>query len=486
MKMAQEKKKIILFLSIGLFVSLISCKKPDVSNGQAEDPAAAQSEASVSIEQAYPYAEHDFDGAAIKILAREDGYGGQDFEDIFVAEMNGEVLNDAVYNRTLAVAEKYNVEFEIAYSGDPVGMTAKNAKAGDDAHQIVQEKLIYLQQTLAAQNYLCDFNKIYSVALEAPWYNQNILRDLSINKKVTVLGGDMAVSDKSGINVTMFNKKMVLDYGLGDMYKIVREGKWTLGKLQELAKATSKDLNGDGKMRFEDDQWGLMAEHLVAWCLLVSGGSRLADLDSDGMPYITANTPKAISDWDKILDIMYDKDSRTMHSTIEGYTDIFMEGRNFLQINVMSTLFLMRAMEEDFGIIPPPKCDEAQKDYMTAMSPWVSRFIAVPSTCQNTEMVGAVIDALSRESTNTVMPAYYDNLINNKIARDEESIEMLKMIFDSVVYDIGSIYNWGNIWLMHQGFMDGGSKDYVSFYEKNSAAIQADLDKTIEAMLRND
>ena len=484
-------KTVSLFLLLGMFAALISCNTAgnapagDDANNPAANPAAT--EPVTSIDDVYPYPEHDFKSAVINVLARNDGYGGQDFEDISVGEENGEVLNDAVYRRTLTVEDKYNVKISVVYNKDPVGITAKNVKADDDAYQIVQEKLIYLQQTLSTQNYLMDFNKIDGVTLEAPWYNQNIIKDLSLNKKVTALGGDMTISDKSGVEVTMFNKQMVADYALDDMYQLVRDGKWTLDKFHELMKATSKDLNGDGKMTLGEDQWGLMAEHLISWVLLVSSGNRLADLDADGIPYITANTPKFLSDFDKIMDIMYDKENRTMHPTsVEAFTEIFMDNRNFLQINVMTTLFMMRGMENDFGIIPPPKQNAQQEKYISTMSPWVSRFIAVPVSCQNTGTVGAVIDALSRESTNTVMPAYYNNLINNKIARDEESIEMLKMIFDSVVYDIGSIYNWGNIWLMYQGFFESGSRDYVSFFEKNSGAIQKALDATIEQMLQYD
>ncbi|MCL2813425.1 MAG: hypothetical protein FWD23_02370 [Oscillospiraceae bacterium] len=481
-------KFVLLILPIVLFASLISCNAPDASNAQ-NDPAQKETAAQIttSIEELYPYPEYDFGGGTIKILARRDGANGQqDFEDICVEEMNGEVLNDAVYTRTLRVEEKYNVKFDITYNADPSALTAKNVKANDDAYQILQEKLIFLQQTLGTQNYLYDFNKIDGVTLEAPWYNRNLIKDLAINKKVTALGGDMEISDKSGLDVTVFNKKMAADYGLEDLYQTVRDGKWTLDKLQELMRATSRDLNGDGKMTLGDDQWGFMAEDFTGWIFSVSSGNRLAALDDNGIPYITANTPKAVSDWDKILDIMHDKENRILALTIEEYVETFMNNRNFLQANALCIILMMRAMEQDFGIIPMPKYDEAQKDYITPMSPYVSRFIAVPVTCANTETVGAVIDALAREGTNTVMPAYYDNLINNKIARDEESIEMLKMIFDTVVYDIGSIYNWGNLWFIHQQFVKDGTKDYVSVFEKNAPAIQKAMEKTIEMMQNSD
>ena len=481
-------KIVSLFLLVSMFAGLISCKTPDVPTDKNESDTLTKNfgstESVTSIDDIYPYPEHNFGGAVIKVLARNDGYGGQDYEDILVEEMNGEVLNDAVYKRTATVEEKYNVKLEITYDKDPSILTSKNVMAGEDAYQFLQEKLIKLQP-LAVQNNLIDFNIIAAITLEAPWYNQNMIKDLAINKKVTALGGDMTVSDKSGVMVTVFNKKMVVENGMEDMYQIVRGGKWTLDKLHELIKITSKDLNGDGKMTLKDDRWGFMAENLVDWTLLTGSGNRLAALDENGIPYITAKTPKFLSDLDRILDIMYDKKSRVKSELIEDYYNVFMDNRNFLQINAMSTIFMMRGMENDFGIIPIPKLDEQQPDYITTMSPFVSRFIAVPSTCQEVEMTGAVIDAMARESANTVMPAYYGNLLNNKIARDEESVEMLKIIFDSVIYDIGAVYNWGNLWLMHQQFIDSGSRDYVSFFEKHEPEIQKALDDTINEMLNH-
>ena len=475
-------KKCLLLFFAGLVFVLASCAKPDEPQNEQGGERQQTAEPTTSIDDVYPYPEHDFGGAEIKVLARKDGYGGQDFEDICVEEMNGEVLNDAVYKRTMTVEEKYNVKIDVAYVADPVGTVSKNVKADEDAHQIVQEKLWFLQQNLATQNYLTNLRKVNSITLEAPWYNQSIIKDVAISKKVTVLGGDMTVSDKSGVGGMVFNKQMVLDYGLEDMYKMVREGKWTLDKMDELMKLTSKDLNGDGKMKLEDDQWGLLAEHLVNWAFLIGCGNRLADLDSDGIPYITAGSPKFLSDLDRILDIMYDDQSRIFGPRVEDYSETFMENRAFMQVNVMSTFFLLRGMETDFGIIPIPKLNEQQEGYLTEISPFVSRIIAIPISCKNPETIGAVIDAMGRESTNTVVPAYFDNMLNNKIARDEESIEMLQLIFDTVVYDIGSIFNWGNLWIMHQQFMDGARKSYVPFLEKNLPAIEKAMQKTIDEM----
>jgi len=477
-----------LLLTVGIFAVFVSCGEKDGDRG---DPAknTETAEVTAAVEDIYPYPEHDFGGAALKILARRDGKEGegQDYDDLYVESEIGESLNDAVYRRNAAVEHRYNFAIDITYNADPSALTAKNIKADDNPYHIVQEKLMYLQSNLATNNYLLDMRKIGAITLEAPWYNQNAIKDLSILKKVTAIGGDMTISDKSGVMVTIFNKKFVVDNGLEDMYKIVGEGKWTLDKLRELMQATSRDLNGDGKMTLKDDQWGLKVEPYAGWFFSVSSGSRLADLDENGIPYLTLATPKYLSDLEKIMDIMFDKDNRAPYGpTVEDYVDTFTENRNFIQVNSISTLLLMRAMDDDYGLIPLPKYDETQKDYLTAMSPWASRFVAIPTTCREAEMVGAIIDAMSRESVNTVMPAYYDNLLHNKIARDEESIEMLKMIFSTVVYDLGSVYDWNGMWGLQARFIEREKRDYVSYYEKSIDKIQQAIEKTVEQMQNSD
>jgi len=283
--------------------------------------------------------------------------------------------------------------------------------------------------------------------------------------------------------MTVFNKKLAADYGIENLYDTARQGKWTLDKLYELMVTTTADLNGDGLYRIQDDQFGFAAENYGGWMLAVASGNRLAALDADGLPYMTVVTEKAVNDYERIKKILYDATNRASVDSTDNHERVFADGRYFLTIGMLSQFTALRAMEEDFGIIPTPKQDESQKDYITTISPWVSRFLAMPSTCGNPDMVGAVLDALSRESTNTVMPAYYDNLLNNKIARDEESVEMLKMIFDSVIYDIGSVFNWGGIWDAQHAFITSKNEDFAGYYEKTEGKVTAALEKTIETML---
>jgi hypothetical protein len=480
-----------IFIVFVFYLAFISCEsggKENVPGGAVNDVGAAGTEIDAGTknpaEELYFYPEHDFENAAVNILSRKDGWAGgsQDLEDLSVQNITGEIFNDTVYKRTKTVEEKYNVKINMTYVPDVIPAITKSIKAGDDEYQIIQEKLMFMSSNLAALNYLTDLKTVAAMNLDAPWYNQNAIRDLSINNKVTVLGGDMTINDKSGVILAAFNKKMAVQYGLENLYATVREGKWTLDKLYELMVQTTADLNGDGQYKVNDDQWGLVSEDYGGWMLSAASGNRLAALDDAGIPYMTVVNEKTVADYGKIMKIMYEKQGRATVAEDEAHVRIFYENRCFITIDMLSQFPEFRGMEEDFGIIPLPKQDENQKEYITTISPWQSRFVAIPSTCKNPEMTGAVIDAMSRESMDTIAPAYYDNLLNQKIARDDESIEMLKQIFGSIIYDIGSVFNWAGIWDLQHQYINQKKEDYSGFYEVYQGKVEAALEKTIAAM----
>lgn len=55
-------------------------------------------------------------------------------------------------------------------------------------------------------------------------------------------------------------------------------------------------------------------------------------------------------------------------------------------------------------------------------------------------MAGQVVEMLSYYSMETTVPAYYTVLFGEKLARDVDSVEMLSIVFDNIVYDAGMNY----------------------------------------------
>ena len=91
-------------------------------------------------------------------------------------------------------------------------------------------------------------------------------------------------------------------------------------------------------------------------------------------------------------------------------------------------------MDTDFGILPLPKYDENQEKYETLN--W-SGFMVIPATAGDLEMVGTVVENLGYLNDKIVLPAFYEILLGQKISRNEESSQMLDIIFEGSVYDLG-------------------------------------------------
>ena len=92
-------------------------------------------------------------------------------------------------------------------------------------------------------------------------------------------------------------------------------------------------------------------------------------------------------------------------------------------------------------------------------------------------MTGAVIETLMCESVNTVLPAYYEIMLKGKYSRDEESSEMLDLIIERCVIDIGDTTLCD---VIRDGFMKtmfaSKQNTLASSLESNRAVILERLD----------
>jgi len=112
---------LILVLSV-LVTVLFSCDSGEPSENIAVTEAAGSNGTAdtetPALEDLFPYLEYNFEGAVLTFLARQDDWGGgaQNFEDLRVEELTGEVLNDAVYHRNSIVESRFNVEIQVTYA----------------------------------------------------------------------------------------------------------------------------------------------------------------------------------------------------------------------------------------------------------------------------------------------------------------------------------------------------------------------------------
>jgi len=312
---------------------------------------------------------------------------------------------------------------------------------------------------------------------------------MSIANKNYLLAGDLLILDNEATNALLFNKDLMQKLGMDLPYGMVKEGKWTLDVFNEYVKKGSADLNGDGAMKPDDDQWGFVGYNDTLHALFVGGAALLAKKDSDDLPYMSFTEPRNLSVIDKLMDIMYNKDDvlNVMSDTpMAEWTSIFWgafeEDRALFQWVRLRVVERYRGMESEFGIIPLPKFDENQDKYYSCVNPYSGVLLGVPKSADDLERVSIILEALSAESRYTLPPAYYDITLQRKMTRDNESEEMLDIIFGSRIYDIGAAYSFGDVFAGFASMCYKSDTNIMSYYDKNIGKMEKAINKVVDTL----
>jgi len=481
-------KKIIIFIFL-LALIFTSCA-PD-SAGEQTDPAAGETPANTEAAPEEPteaalsfpeLPEIDFTGYEFRILNSKDGSITWLWTQLTSAEETGEVLNDAIFRRNRRMEAKFGFELlqiDAADPGDVFNKAQRSIKAGGDDYDLAMTTPGNAL-TLAQTGLIASIDAIPHIDLAAPWWDQNMNRDFSIGNKLFFTSGDFSFNQYSATITILFNKQMYTDLALDDPYQLVRDGKWTVDKFGEMGRAALKDLDGNG-VYDADDQWGYMAfSHVYTLAFMNGMGARYIQKDENDMPYLTTNTEHFISRFHAMFDVLqegwlFDGNTRGMGRP----EHIFLENRALFWTELMNWANTLRAMENDFGILPIPKYDEQQPYHIAATG--LPHVMCIPVTTENQERTGVILEALNAESRLTTLTVYYDTMLLNQVARDVESGEMLEIIFANKVYETGRMFWEGNIAGPISGAMANGNRDIVSIIDKNEPKANNDIQKAIDA-----
>lgn len=172
-------------------------------------------------------------------------------------DITGEPINDAVYNRNVAVGDKLNVSFSENIVGwNDIGPAITNMVMSDEyTYDIVFDESQSCIKYPAKKQVL-NLYDVPGLNFEKPWWDAGAIDTLSIGDSLYMANGDIHLMYGESAWVLFLNKNMLDKLKLESPYEIVKEGRWTYDKLYEMVSSAAVDLNGDGKMD-SDDQYGL-------------------------------------------------------------------------------------------------------------------------------------------------------------------------------------------------------------------------------------
>ncbi len=433
--------------------------------------------------------EFDFADASFTILA-ETNANVKIFENYWYVESDsGDVIDSAVYNRDRTINERFNTQIKYDFREAVSAHLTKTVAAGDDIYDLAAFHVISAGQSTLSDIYM-KWNNIPNVDFSRDWWSDSTTEDLTCNGITLIAVGDVALSSISQTYCMFFNKKLAEDYGITGVYDIVINGGWTIDRLMELSAGIYSDLNMNSEKDTEDLYGFVTNPYSNNLTYFWAFGNKIYTKNIGGKMELTYMSDKLVSVMDKLYNLIFETEgSMTTLKYDSPYGDsahglardlfansqaVFANGFFNMAVNNF------RDMKDEYGIIPYPKWNEDQKDYLT-MCDGNFEALMVPKTIQNKEKTGIITEALNAESWRSVVPAFYEIALKYKYTRDEESIGMLDLIVAGRVFDFGFVYDGtkGCSFII-QTLITQKSKDIASYYAKNEKSILKQYDAIFE------
>lgn len=438
-----------------------------------------------------------YDGREVMFLVAGEQNGSRFMSrEIFSDELSQDIINTAVIERNKIIEERYDIKIKghATTGGENLLKMARTLlKAQDNTYDIIAPTMNEAAM-LATEGYLSDLIKIPNMRLHGEWWNKRANEDLAIMGKLFFTTGDISILDNDCTAVIAFNKDVAKNY-LGDvnLYEIVKSGNWTFEKMMELAKTATKDNDGEAGLTYKDN-WGMLINIGAPIALFLGTGERFIQTDSTGKPVTTIGFDH-VANLVEISDLVYNKNACLIienlinESYIEGFRDVYEMTNSmishgkalFKTIHIVDLWELIdNGLDFDYGILPFPKRNIDQEKYYSMVATFPVPGYAIPFNAKNKDLSALVLSALCEASEDTLNKAYYEKLLNRKRFSDNESSEMLDIIFENRIYDLENVYDWG-IKNTVLSSLENGLMTWASAWDANKEAVQLNIEKTIRA-----
>ena len=418
----------------------------------------------------------DYGGAEFNIFNTTMGWANSTLD---LESMTGDVLDDAMYQRTRKVEDNLGVKINVTemeiWGGAPNHVKSV-IMAGDGSYDAIYMSALEAAPMMS-ENLFHDLYDVKELNFDKPWWDTRTRKYYEIDGQLFMAHGDAQINYYEGLWSIYFNKQFIDDLKLDSPYDLVRDGKWTMDAMKTQMSAATKDLDGNGKMD-QNDRFGCISHDGSALAFLhgcdergieiVNGKYAFNNVDDRMFDVITAIQNNIFTNKEEMLRV----DDKTL----------FVSGHSLFYGEVLGNAKVLRGMDTDFGIIPFPKYDEAQENYVSYISPAsVALLLPVSLNDEQLSRSATVMENFNALSYETVLPAYYDITLTGKSLRDNESSEMLNIMFENCDCELSYVYGFAGYKDTLVGVLTKGSA-ITSTLEGRKAAVEEKINALYEAV----
>ena len=392
----------------------------------------------------------------------ERNYGGEEFtilmraleeytEDIYVEAIDAHStsLERAVYQRLQDLCYQYNLVINPIIKDRPKNEVPAAAKAGTDVYDLVVEQTGFSLSS-AASGYYYDWKDLPYVDLDAAWWNADAAEELATpGGKLYTMVGDISYMSVGAVTCMFFNKEILNGVqGLASPYDLVRSNEWLFDTFEEYVVTLDANMDGDGTGSLDTDTFG----YATGWWggpsqVLHSTGYRAIEWKNDDWKFPLNNdtTAEAVFDMRDLLwntGACYVDKKASAAKDFEVLVAPFREGRVAFTDDRVATARRFAGAELSYGILPWPKYSKRVKEYPATFSAGTNIFAVMRNTtAENAERISIVLEFLAWEGYDKVVPLYYETVLSYQYLKDEDSIEMLHLMHDNMIFDLGVLHS---------------------------------------------
>ena len=476
------KRYLTLAITAALMLSAFSCGSGGEGKDSSTSAPDSTGEETTAPKETDGLPEKDMDKFELKIVHFDGNWLSWALTKLDAESETGDRLNDAIYKRNRNMEERFNCEINVTGKETiTAGDIQSEIMAGDSNYDVW---FMYDNWTLGAVEYLLPWEELPYINLDREWWNPSATEVFNLEGKTYAAAGNYSLSVLSRASGFAFNKDIYNKMNRSEnIYDLAREGKWTIDVMYDTAKDAYIDLDGDSSMN-ENDQYGISGSWKETFWRFLSGSDvRFISKDSNSDPvFDLQKNETAINKMLKIFDlftekgIYYNPQTKDVHS-VQDSEEIFAGGRLLFKTVNLFDLEALRTCDIDIGILPCPKYDENQENYYAPSFGAEISVLLKTLPEERKENVGMLLEALAYDTNANILPEYKEVLLKTKLARDNESEEMIDIIINSISFDFG-INAWQN---------EVGVPIVQRIYVKNDpnvASTLAKMQKSVDAQIK--
>ena len=281
---------------------------------------------------------------------------------------------------------------------------------------------------------------------DQPWWSQLLLEQATFGDKMFFASGDISRNALEMMYVCYAHNGLLEKYNLQNPQELVEPGDWTYEKFIEMCHGVYED-DGDGVKNCTDsggDTFGYVTSgiHLDPW--FYGSGATICERGENGkiIESPSFSGERVTNTVDMLVDFLYNSEYG-MYTDNVTHQNAFGQGRLLFMMErarVSHNTLASEYGDVKFVILPCPKYDKDQEEYITVMGNPFTLY-AIASDIQNPKMASAFIECFASEGYRQVTPAVFELSLKTRYVSDSLSGRMYDMIRENITYDVGRLFS---------------------------------------------